>query len=89
MFWIAPSSAPRKAVWSLSWPTSWEQQIVVKNVVNCLSRHVMGLGGFCDTLSTIILHFGGDPAMDTIAVRFFWSAAAAAFSPTLPFDNRL
>ncbi len=49
----------------------------------------MGLGGFCDTLSTIILHFGGDPAMDTIAVRFFWSAAAAAFSPTLPFDNRL
>ncbi len=60
-FWIAPSSSPCKSVWSLSWPTSWERQIVVKSGVNRLSRHVMGLSKFHDTLSTIILHFGGDP----------------------------
>jgi hypothetical protein len=60
-FWISPSSSPRKAVWLLSWPTSWERQIVVKSGVNYLSRHVMGLSEFHDTLSTIILHLGGNP----------------------------
>ncbi len=29
------------------------------------------------------------PAMDTVAVRFLWSAAADARSPISPYDNRL
>ncbi len=29
------------------------------------------------------------PAMDTVTVRFFWSAAAAGFSPISPLDIRL
>jgi hypothetical protein len=33
----------------------------VKSGVNYLNQHVMGLSEFHDTLSTIILHFGGDP----------------------------
>ncbi len=36
-FWIAPSSSPRKAVWSLSWPTSWKRQILVKSGVTVLT----------------------------------------------------
>ncbi len=61
MFWITPSS-PRKAVWLLSWPTSWERQVVVKSGVNRLSQQVIGLSEFHDTLLMIILHFGGDPS---------------------------
>ncbi len=57
-------SSPRKAVWSPTWPTSWELQIIVKNGVNRFSRHVMSLSEFHDTLSMIILHFGGDPGDD-------------------------
>ncbi len=38
-FWIAPSSSPRKAVWSFSWLTSWKQQIVMRSVMNLLSQH--------------------------------------------------
>ncbi len=53
-FWIAPSSSPRKAIWLLSWPTSWVQQIIVKSSVNCFSWHIMGLSKFHDTLSMII-----------------------------------
>jgi hypothetical protein len=29
--------------------------------MNRLSQHIMGLSEFHDTLSTIILHFSGDP----------------------------
>ncbi len=58
-FWIAPSSSPHKTVWSLSWPTSWERQILVKCGVNRFSRHIRGLSEFHDTLLMIILHFGG------------------------------
>ncbi len=59
-FWITPSSSPCKAVWSLSWPTSWKRQILVKSSVNHFNRHIMGLSEFNDTLVTIILHFGGN-----------------------------
>ncbi len=59
-FWIAPSSSPCKTVWSLSWPTSWKRQILVKSSVNCFNRHIMSLSEFHDTLTTIILHFGSD-----------------------------
>ncbi len=48
-FWIAPSSSPRKAIWSLSRPTSWKQQILVKSGVNRFNRHIMGLSEFHDT----------------------------------------
>ncbi len=58
-FWIAHSSSPCKAVWSLSWPTSWKRQILVKSIVNHFNRHIMSLSKFHDTLATIILHFGG------------------------------
>jgi hypothetical protein len=59
-FWIAPSSSPCKAVWSLSWLTSWKRQILVKSSVNYLNWHIMSLSEFHDTLATIILHFSGD-----------------------------
>ncbi len=42
--------------------TFWERQIIVKSGMNRLSRHVIGLGEFHDTLLMIILHFGGDPS---------------------------
>jgi hypothetical protein len=42
------------------WPTPCELQIIVKSAVNCFSWQIMGLSKFHDTLSTIILHFGGD-----------------------------
>ncbi len=60
IFWIAPSSSPRKAVWSLSCPTSWKRQILVKSGVNCFNRHIVGMSEFHDTLLKLILHFGGD-----------------------------
>ncbi len=59
-FWIAPSSSPRKAVWSLSWLTSWKWQILVKSGMNCFNWHIVGLSEFHDSLSTIILYFGSD-----------------------------
>ncbi len=59
-FWIASSSSPRKAVWSLIWPTSWKRQFLLKSSINRFNRHTMDLSEFHDTLSTIILHFGSD-----------------------------
>ncbi len=64
---------PHKAVWSLTWPTSWELQIYVKSVVNRFSWHIVALS---DTIS----------AMKTFAVRFLRSAAAGSSSSL--FDNR-
>ncbi len=59
-FRIAPSSSPHKAVWSLSWLTSWEQQTLVKSGVNHFNQHIVGLSEFHDTLSMIILRFSGN-----------------------------
>ncbi len=41
-FRIAPSSSPHKAVWSLSWLTSWERQTLVKSGVNRFNQHITG-----------------------------------------------
>ncbi len=58
-FWIAPSSSPLKAFdRSAGWlPESGK--ILVKNSMNCFNQHIVGLIVFHDTLSTLILHFGG------------------------------
>ncbi len=89
MLSVAPSLSPCKAVWSPTRLTYWELQILVKSVVNYFSRQIMGLSKCHDTLSQSFSTLVAILAMETFAVRFLWSAAAASHSPTLPFDNHL
>jgi hypothetical protein len=49
----------------------------------------MGLSEFHDNLSTIILHFGGDPGDRHRCGAIFLIRCAAALSHISPFDNRL
>jgi hypothetical protein len=58
MFLIAPSSSPRKAIWSQAWSSSL--RALIKSGENYFSRHIMSLSKFHDTLSPIILHFDSD-----------------------------
>ncbi len=87
--WIALSSSPRKAVWSLSWPAYWERQIAVKSGVNRFIRHIVVLSEFHGILLMIILHFGSDLGEWHCHVKIFLICIAAAHSPISPFDNRL
>ncbi len=58
---FSPSSSPRKAVWLLSWPTSWKRQILVKSGMNCFNRHNVDLSEFHNILNDHS-HFSSDIA---------------------------
>ncbi len=76
IFWIAPSSSPRKAVWSLSWPTYWKRQILVKSGANRLTDTSWAWASFMTLSWRSFSNSAAISAMDTVVVRFIWSAAA-------------
>jgi hypothetical protein len=88
-FWIAPSLSPCKAVWALTCLNSWERQIFVKSGVNHFSRHIGAWASFMTLSQRSFSSLSVIWVVDTVAVRFLWSAATATRSPTSPFDNRL
>ncbi len=65
------SSSPREAFWAPTWLTS-------VRAVNHFSQHFMDLSEFHDTLVLILLQFSGDFGDRAFALRFLWSATAAA-----------
>jgi hypothetical protein len=85
-FSITPSS-PRKAVWAhladfLRAADPW------KSDVNHFSWHILGLSEFHDTLSPIILYFGGNISDGNLRGEILWSTNTSG-SLTSLFKNRL